>query len=218
MLTLSNTQCEIRDFKTGAPKEKHKLQLWTYALIWARDLDLNPSGRIADKLVLSYDESDVELQAQEASKLFSLEDEIKGRSAAALAHLQSCNPQAQTSLENCTHCAVRHLCEEYWHWRARQFPKSESAKGRYVDVQIKLSSQHGCSSWDGVVESCPTMKAGGPILLRTENRGFDLHPGQRFRLLNVHASIPGGEEDAESGYPLIVATMGSRSEAFSLSV
>jgi PD-(D/E)XK nuclease superfamily len=217
MLTLSTNKCEIRDFKTGASKEEHKSQLWTYALLWARDVDLNPSGRLADKLVLSYDESDVGVPAPEASTLRSLEDGLKLRTAVALADLQSDIPQARTTSENCLYCTVRHLCEEYWHWHIRQCPNAESAKGRYVDVQIKLSSQHGPSSWDGIIESGPTMKAGAPILLRTENHGFDLHPGDRLRVLNVYLSMPGEEEYVKDGHSLIVATMGSRSEIFILS-
>ncbi len=216
MLTLSTTQCEIRDFKTGAPKEEHQVQLWTYALLWARDIGLNPAGRLADKLVLSYDERDVEVPSLDVSKLCSLEDEIEKRSAAALADLQSGNPRARTSLENCMYCTVRHLCEEYWHWLPRHYPKDEETKGRYMDIQIKLSSQHGPRSWDGEVEHGPDMQVGAAILLRTENLAFDLHPGQRLRLLNVHVSIPSEEADTRNGHHLIVVTMGSRSEMFLL--
>lgn len=61
------------------------------------------------------------------------------------------------------------------------------------------------------------MKDGEPILLRTENPAFDLRPGHRLRLLNVHARMPNEEEDAENGHHVIVATMGSRSEVFLLS-
>ncbi|MFH2056079.1 MAG: PD-(D/E)XK nuclease family protein [bacterium] len=218
MLILSATQCEIRDFKTGAPKEEHKAQLWTYALLWARDAGLNPSGRLADKLVLSYDAGDVEVPSPGASKLCSLEDEIKKRSTAAFVDLRSGNPQARTSLDNCMYCVVRHLCEEYWLWLMRHYPKSESAKRKHVDIQIKLSSRHGPNSWDGEVESGPTMKAGGPILLRTENLPFDLYPSQRLRLLNVYISMPDEEENNRNGHPLIVATMGSWSEVFQLSL
>jgi hypothetical protein len=214
MLTLSTTHCEIRDFKTGVPKDEHKVQLWTYALLWARDADLNPSGRLADKLVLSYLESDVEMASPEAGILCSFEDEIKKRSATARGDLQSGNPQARTSEHNCMYCAVRHLCEDYWHWLAQQSPKDLSTKGTYLDIQVKLSSQHGPTSWDGEVESGPAMKVGEPILLRTENLAFDLRPGHRLRLLNAYVSMPNEKEDADNGYHVILVTIGSRSEVF----
>ncbi len=216
MLTLSTTKCEIRDFKTGAPKEEHQVQLWTYALIWARDIGLNPSGRLADKLVLSYDQRDVEVPALEASKLCSLEDEIMKRTDAALADFQSGDSRARMSLKNCMYCAVRHLCEEYWDWLARHYPKDEETKGKYTDIQIKLSSRHGPSSWNGEVEYGPAMEAGTAILLRTENLALDLPRGQRLRLLNVHVSVPNEETEPKNGHHLVVATMGSWSEIFLL--
>jgi hypothetical protein len=218
MLTLSITQCEIRDFKTGAPKEEHQVQLLIYALLWARDVARNPDGRLAEKLVLSYDEHDVEVPSPGVGKLCSLQDEIKKRTDAVLADLQLGNPRARTSLGNCMYCAVRHLCEEYWHWLARHYPKDEETKGRYIDIQIKLFSRHGPSSWNGEIEYGPAIQAGAAILLRTENFALALHPGQRLRLLNVYVSIPTSEEaDTKKGHHLIIATMGSRSEMFLLS-
>jgi len=52
LLTLSEKFCEIRDFKTGEPKPQHEFQVRTYALLYARETDLNPFGRLADRLVL----------------------------------------------------------------------------------------------------------------------------------------------------------------------
>lgn len=213
MLTLSTTGCEIRDFKTGSPKEEHKRQLLTYALLWARDDDLNPSGLLANKLVLSYDDGDVEVPSPEASVLWSLEEELKERTAAVITALQADPPNARPSQVNCMYCTVRQLCEEYWHMLTGL--SNESVIGRFIDAQIKLSSQHGPSSWDGVVEFGPTMKIGEPILLRTTNLQFDLHPGQQLRLLNVHISIPDEDGIDDKGMPIVV-TMGASSEAFQL--
>lgn len=218
VLTLSTTQCEIRHFKTGTPKEEHKVQVWIYALLWARDGDLNPYGRLADKLVLSYDDKDIEVPAPTASTLRSLEDELKERTAAALADLKVAPPPARTGLENCGYCVVRHLCEEYWDWLIQQGSGNESEKGRYADIQIKLSSKHGPKSWDGMVENGPAMAAGKPILLRTDNVGLDLHPDQQVRMLNVYVSTVCAEDYVEHGSTLTVATMGSRSEMFLLSM
>ncbi|MGB4099777.1 MAG: PD-(D/E)XK nuclease family protein [bacterium] len=217
LLSLSAAQCEIRDFKTGTQKEEHQVQLWTYALLWAQDSGLNPNSRLADKLVISYDECDVEVLPPDISKLSSLENEIKKRTGDALANLQSGNPQARLSLENCMYCAVRHLCEDYWPWLVRNYLTGKMINGKYIDIQIKLSSQHGPSSWDGEVEYGPAMKAGEAILLRTENPTFDLHPGQRLRLLNVHVSLPSDEMDTKNEHHLIAATMGSWSEMFLIS-
>lgn len=213
LLTLSTASCEIRDFKTGTAKQEYEFQLRTYALLWARDCDLNPSGRLADKLVLSYEEGDVEVPTPETNALRSLEDEIRKRTAAALISLRSDPPKAQPNPENCAYCTVRHLCEEYWQCHTPHEVGGESREDQFADLQIKLSARHGPTSWDGIVESSSALRAGRPVLLRTSNLQFDLHPGQRIRLLNVYVSMP-KEESAEERLSPVLATMGKNSEVF----
>ena len=216
LLTLSSAQCEIRDFKTGAPKQDHEFQIRTYALLWARDRDLNPNGRLADRLVLSYDEGDTEIPAPSKEEIRRLEEELRRRTADALATFRTDLPEARPSPQNCECCPVRHLCEEYWQSNARQGTSNESAENGFGDVQIGLTGQHGPNSWDGVIESGPDLKIGGPILLRTTNHQFALKPSQRVRLLNVHIRVP-EKDPIEEKQPIFVATMGANSEAFLLS-
>jgi hypothetical protein len=215
MLTLSTTQCEIRDFKTGAPKEDYKVQLWTYALLWARDGDLNPSGQLADRLVLSYDEGDAEVPAPSAGELRFLEDQLRKRTAKALIDLQVDPPEARPGPKSCTYCAVRQLCDEYWRWYAQSGGNNELAKSQVLDGQVKVSAQHGPSSWDCVVELGAGLKGGRPVLLRTGNLQFDLRSGQRLRLLDVYVSAP-DEESGEGRSALFVMTMRANSEVFLL--
>ena len=85
ILTLSATHCEIRDFKTGTPKDEHQFQLLIYALLWWRDRDLNPSARLANRLIVSYDDRDIEIQAPGVDVLCSTEEELRKRTTAALA-------------------------------------------------------------------------------------------------------------------------------------
>lgn len=210
MITVSTNGCEIRDFKTGTPKDEHKLQLLIYALLWARDGDLNPSGLLANKLVLSYDDGDVEVPVPEASVLWSLEEELKKRTAAAIASIHLNPPETKPSQANCKYCAVRHLCEEFW-----CILVDLNCEDRYTDIQIKVSSKHGPNSWDGVVEFGSNMKIGAPVLLRTANLQFNLQTSLRLRLLNVYMSI--FEEDGidDKVMPCVVS-MGANSEAFLL--
>ena len=215
LLTLSKTECEIRDFKTGVPKQEHVSQVRTYALLWALDRELNPAGRLADRLILSYDKGDTEVPAPDKGEIRQLEDELRRRTAEALTNLQADPPEARPSPQNCEHCPVRHLCEEYWHLHARQRPSTGSANSGFGDVQIGLTGQHGPSSWDGVIQSGPDLKVGEPILLRTTNLQFELQSGQRVRLLNVYIRVP-EEESTEEQLPIFVATMGANSEAFLL--
>ena len=215
ILNLSDTQCEIQDFKTGVPNQEHVFQIRTYALLWARDYNLNPTGRLADKLVLSYDASDIEVPAPDEEEIRYLEDNLRRRTDEALTILQANPPEARPSSQNCEYCPVRHLCEEYWHHHARQKSSNGSEISEFCDAQIFLTSQHGPSSWDGIVQSGPYLQIGEPILLRTTNLQFKPKPGQRVRLLNVH--IKKSEENFNAGQqPKSVATMSANSEAFLL--
>jgi len=215
LITLTPTRCEIRDFKTRTPKKEHNFQLRTYALLWYLDRDLNPSGRLASKLVLSYVDKDVDVPAPSSSALHSIEDEIKNRTTAALSDLQSTPPEARLNTEKCKYCFVRHLCEDYWQWNALSDEENNPSKGYFADIQVELSGQHGPSSWDGFLESPSNLKAGGAILLRTANLRLKLYPGQRLRLLNVHVLRPSSEL-SEAKRPTIVATMGASTEIFQL--
>lgn len=213
LLTLSRRSIEIRDFKTGAYKEGHESQLRTYALLWARDRDLNPSGRVADKLVISYDERDLQLPAPSESAFVPLEDDLRRQTAAAIAELQVNPPEARPKQDNCAYCSVRHLCEEYWQWLSSHEGGDQSPGGQFADIQIKLLSRHGPTSWDGVVRYSSAMKLDRPILLRTSNVPFDLQPGQEIRLLNVGLSMS-TEGFTEGELSTAVATTGTSTEVF----
>ena len=58
ILTVSQSNCEIIDFKTGEPRPEHEEQVRVYSLLWARDRELNPQGRTANCLTLSYSRGD----------------------------------------------------------------------------------------------------------------------------------------------------------------
>ena len=213
LVTVSRTLCEIRDFKMGDSLAKHRLQLRIYALLWARDRDLNPDGRTANRLVLSYEEGEEEVAAPNVEELRHLEKDLRGRTKAALSDVQMERPEARPSPENCEYCPVRQLCEDYWEWCSQGFPRGESLE--WTDVQIRLLGQHGPSSWDGIVESGPGLRIGGVILLRLRDLPFELHPGQRVRLLNVRLTMAGEEPIEEEGPDsVVVATMSYNSEAF----
>ena len=211
LLTLSDTICEIRDFKTGDPKEGHELQLQVYALLWWLDRVRNPTGRLANRLVISYDSGDVRIKVPGANALRALREELGARRASAIATLEDDPPEARPSAANCGFCNVRHLCDAYW---------EDSVPGenqeRLVDLQLQLTGCHSAMSWDGVVESCSRLERGSRVVLRTIGLQFELRTGQRLRVLNLRISAP--VEDSTVVVPVpAVASMGAASEAFVLS-
>ena len=126
LIEISEKRCEIRDFKTGVPREDHEIQLRIYALLWARDKELNPESQPATRLVLSYDNADVEVLVPDQEQHRHLEEDLRRRTDLALAELGSHPPEARPSSENCAHCSVRQLCGEYWTWCKREDSTYES--------------------------------------------------------------------------------------------
>lgn len=51
LIVLSDSDCEILDFKTGSQKDWHFDQVRTYSLLWWLDSDTNPQRRRATQLV-----------------------------------------------------------------------------------------------------------------------------------------------------------------------
>ena len=212
LLTVSDSLCEIRDFKTGAVKDEHKLQLKLYAMLWSRDRELNPTGRAAQSLVLSYDEQDLQLEPPSAATLDALHEEIRERTERALNDATETVPEARPGQEQCQYCAVRHLCAEYWEWLRGEASGGELAASQYGDVEIELTSPHGPSSFDGRLLSGTGLQSGRDILFRTSNLQISLRSGQRLRVLNVQIS----DDSPDDGSAPIVATMTGTSEVFVL--
>ena len=215
LLTLSAGICEIRDFKTGIPKEEHEFQLRIYALLWILDHVSNPTGRLADKLVISYDEGDIEIAPPNEKDIRILEDELRERTETALAALAHNPPEARLARKNCESCIVRHLCDDYWEWNSWDNQNEGLFKNQFVDLQVRLTGSHGPHSWDGVIESPPYPNAMKPILLRTGSLSLNLRLGQRVRVLDVLISMS-NEESIEDKSAPVVATMGANSEMFLL--
>ena len=213
LLILSAQGCEIVDFKTGAPDDAHKFQLRVYALLWSRDSELNPTGRLVDKLTISYQSGEAKVDPPTATELDALESDLVERSRTAATALSAVPPQARPTIDNCRYCAVRHLCDEYWQPTTVQaLTATAPSEAPFRDLQIIIVARHGPSSWDGVIEHSQGTEPEKPILLRTSS-GSELHcaNGDRIRVLDALVS-PTAEND---GAPMVV-TMNTMSEAFVL--
>ena len=79
LLVLGDDARQITDFKTGATDEAHKFQVRAYAVMWRLDDELNPSGRVVDRLVLAYENQDVDVAPPITSEI----DEIGQNSSRA---------------------------------------------------------------------------------------------------------------------------------------
>jgi CRISPR/Cas system-associated exonuclease Cas4 (RecB family) len=210
LLVLASDVCEIIDFKTGEPSEEHVLQLQTYALLWNRDESLNPTGRLATRLVLAHLHADVEVPVPTTAELAELEAQLSTRGAVARAAITVHPPEARPSAQKCRYCGVRQLCETYWRPEIREFIASQAGEmeQRFVDVEVSVQSRHGLKSWDIMIHSGAERVMG---LLRTAGN-VELVPGQQLRILGAARAV----EDIDSNIQCL--TIGVLSEMYVVTV
>jgi len=204
LLVLGDEACELTDFKTGATEEAHKFQVRAYAVMWRLDEELNPSGRLVDRLVLAYESQDVDVAPPSASEVVDLGRELLARRRAAEAALAACPPSARPSTEVCRYCGVRQLCDAYWASATQVI----SDDGRFGDVELRITGRHGPTSWDAVVMCARDWPANTLALLRLQ-RPEQFKAGTRVRVLEC--ALARDPEDAAA--PAIV-TVGALSETY----
>lgn len=204
LLVLGDDACEITDFKTGAADEAHKFQVRAYAVMWRLDDELNPSGRVADRLVLAYESQNVDVPPPSASEIDDLSRELLKRRKAAEATLAARPPSAHPNTETCRYCGVRQLCDAYW----ASATQVVSDDGRFGDIELKITGRHGPTSWDAVVVRARDLPAKTPALLRLQQHE-EFKEGTRVRVLDGALA-----RDSEDDAAPVIVTLGVLSEAY----
>jgi hypothetical protein len=211
---------EIVDFKTGSPKPDHVLQLRIYALLWAREKQRNPMGRLARKLTVIYGDGSVDVPASTmGAELNQLADELADRTLRARAAIQQRPPEARPSREACEWCDVRHMCPAYWTLAARAtVSPPEGPLPHQFDVGVRIVQRQGAWSWNAHVEEVGALSdvsVGARLLLRV--RPHDMHfasimrPGAKLRILAAHLVAPSEESSG-----ITVLSFSRSTEAFAL--
>lgn len=213
LLSLSSNACEIRDFKTGAAKDVHKLQLRVYALLWYLDLTLNPNSRIATRLMISYSEGDTEVATPTVPELELLKQEIAVRTSSARAAIVSNPPPANLSQENCSVCIVRQLCDEYWQWLQANVTATVEATSCFTDIEVRVRDKQGPNTWNCDVRASSFLSASSQLLLRIPSPRLDIVAGSVLRLINVQLKLT-VENSLEEELKRAIATVGRSSEVF----
>lgn len=204
LLVLGDDACEISDFKTGSADEAHKFQVRVYAVLWRLDDVLNPSGRVVDRLVLVYENHNVEVVPPNAQEVDDLGRDLDARRRASEAALAARPPEARPDVETCRYCSVRQLCDAYW----TRPTQAVSDDGRFGDIELKIIGRHGPTSWDAVVTVARNLPAKTPALLRLQYPD-EFKPGARVRVLDG-ALARDPEDDAAPA----VVTLSAISEAY----
>lgn len=206
LLVLSNETCEITDFKTGKFDEAHEFQIRAYAVMWRLDDELNPSGRIVDRLVLAYESQDVEVAAPSSLEIDEQCRELLVRRQAAEAELATHPPAAHPNTERCRYCGVRQLCDAYWTSASLVVTEDK----RFGDIELKITGRHGPTSWDAVVVHGCNLPPKKPALLRIqEQQCIDLKEGAKVRVLDAAIA-----HDSEDNTAPAIVSFGLLSEAY----
>jgi len=210
LLVLTPDSCEIIDFKTGAHDPAHAFQLLVYALLWYRDVEVNPDGRVVTKLTLAYRDAEESISAPTTEELADIERELVARRDAANGIVSACPPEARPAPSNCRWCDVRHLCDAYWNNGILEQTAGETTNGMATcDVQLLITARHGERSWDGIVELSGIANAGAKILVRTSQISYEFREGQHLRILDGQLLKP-----IDSSNEPFVLTAGDFSEVF----
>lgn len=186
LITIDRDVCRITDYKTGAPQQGHEEQLRIYALLWARDPAVNPSGRLATELVASYATHDEVVPAPGPDELAMLEADLRTRSALAMRSLGARPPHANPEADLCYYCPVRQLCADYWEFlRATASSEDATPSERAVDVELAVRERNGPRSWLGVVRRGLGLAPETAVVLRSDFEESNYPVGGTVRILNV---------------------------------
>jgi PD-(D/E)XK nuclease superfamily len=204
LLVLGDDACEITDFKTGAADDAHKLQVRVYAVLWGLDEELNPSRRGVDRLVLAYENQDVEVVPPDAQEVDDLGRDLLARRRASEAALEARPPAARPGADTCRYCGVRQLCDAYWAGSTQAI----SDDGRFGDIELKLIGRHGPTSWDATVVRARNLPAKTAALLRLQQPD-EFTAGARLRVLDGALA-----RDPEDDAAPVIVTLSALSEAY----
>lgn len=210
LLALTSDSCEIIDFKTGEPSEDHALQLRIYALLWNQDEVLNPTGRLATRLVLAHPHGDMAVAPPTSEEIAELETQLATRGAAVRNAIAADPPEAKPGPEQCRYCGVRHMCETYWQPATQQRLANESQGDHrsFVDAEAVVEGRHGPKSWDIRISAGSDQVRG---LLRTSGE-LDVRPGQKLRILDAAQAV-----EAPESVGVRCLTIGMLSEVYVVS-
>jgi hypothetical protein len=197
-IEVGDSGCTITDFKTGEESENHEFQLRVYALLWQNDSELNPAGRPATKLTLSYPRADQNVAVPTESELADLSKELNSRCETVRKEIGMSLPKANLSNENCSRCEVRQLCEQYWTAARHKASAVPTLDASFDDIEIVLGAKRVETLWEAECSVSSVIRKGSRILVRVPTSETLAQQcfigGQRVRLTDVLVSARDADE------------------------
>jgi len=212
LVILTDSFCELVDFKTGEHNDRHEFQMRTYALLWYKDSVLNPTSRTVDKLTLSYLHESVDVSVPAGHSLGTFEHEIIQRWNRCLSAFCISPPSPRPDIHKCKFCDVRHLCEKHWNISIGDGCVPQAGKTDFIDVEITLKQQLSQMSWTVIVDAGNYLRPGIPAVLRIPPNHYlaqCTQPTDRLRILNAGMFLDTVQEQSSP-----ILTLNSVSEAY----
>jgi len=212
LVILTDTLCQLVDFKTGGHNDRHEFQMRMYALLWYKDSVLNPISRPVNKLTLSYLHENVDVPVPTGHYLSTFENEILERWNRCLNALEVTPPSPRLDTDKCSFCDVRHLCEKYWNISHEHVP--QTGKTDFADLEITLQQPVSQISWNVNVDAGNYTQPDLNALLRIPPNHYlagCAQPMDRLRILNAGVLW---DTTQEQGSPIL--TLNSVSEIYLL--
>jgi len=125
------------DFKSGIPKDHHRLQSDIYGAVW-----VTVTGRTVGRRQILYSENSVvELKGMDQAAAAQALDSVRRRIDQCLHDLRTAPPVARPQVDICRHCAVRQLCTAYWNSPETAELRIDSTTpfGEWKDLDLNIS-------------------------------------------------------------------------------
>lgn len=206
LIIKEQNDCEIVDFKTGKPAEEHKKQLKTYALLWARDSELNPDGLPPTKLTLVYESAQQSVEPPLQADLAEIETDIRERSRIAKEDMRKMPPPTRPKAAICSFCEVRQLCGEYWTIAVQARLQQETGVSiARSDLEVAVLDQLGPNTWNARILCSSTFEPGTKLILVLRQTQYDalFSLGAVLRIVDAYV-----ESNPEDGTGTVVTITG----------
>jgi hypothetical protein len=172
-------------------------------------------------LSLLYSVSEVIVRPLTVAELNDFEIDLKARTHIALSEIRKDPPPAHPSVQNCSFCPVRHMCDDYWHTTVQEQIRAQkledqvaNSQSKFIDLEILLIKRESLVDWQAQVIVSGEVAYHAPLYIQFSKNILPMleafEVGTHVRLLDVYFAF---QQEEENLLPLVVA-MTYMSEAF----
>lgn len=134
----------IVEYKTGKPAPSHEEQSRFYALLWF----LKTQRIVLQRKIIYGGEGAIELSGLDKPALDAELNRVRDEIQQVLLALEKVVPEARVSMDECSVCPVRQLCDAYWEnsetdsnrWNLAEMDDALERDNEWHDLEIRLTN------------------------------------------------------------------------------